>query len=242
MTTTTDSTAAAGTTAPVAKKKSPRGMFNQAQLRNLAKADTVATAAKKDAHKASIAARDISDAFVATFVDDIAAARAKANTAVDETMAAKAATKEEKDGDRKLIAGLKEVQKAVKQKYGRGNRAVLEAYFVGKKLNGSRPNLLQTSQSIIDKVATETLPGITAAKKTRLKAARQIWIDANTKQADARFAAYTARREFKTLLKSIDERRLAIQTAVDAEWPHTDAENAGTRKDFALPADRPMAQ
>lgn len=241
MINTTDSTAVASAPATTVRK-SPRGAFNQAQLRNLAKAEIVGTAAQKDAHKDGMEARDIADTFVTTFVDDISTARSKANAAVDDAMTAKAATKEEKETAYKLIAGLKEVQKAVKQKYGRGNRAVLEAYLVGKKLNGSRPNLLQTSQSIIDKAATDTLPGITPAKKTKLKTARQTWIDANTKQADARSASLTARAEFKTLLKSIDERRLAIQTAVDAEWPHTAAENAGTRKDFALPANRPMAQ
>ena len=168
-------------------------------------------------------------------------ARTKAHAAVDHTLAAKSATADETTAAYKLIAGLQEVQKAAKQKYGRKNRIALAAYLIGKKLNGSRPNLLQTSQSIVEKVTDDTLPGFTTAKIKAVNTLRTKWIEANGKQTDSRSASLTTRAELKTLLKSIDERRAAIQNAADAEWPHTDPENAGPRKDFVLPVNRPLA-
>ena len=42
------------------------------------------------------------------------------------------------------------------------------------------------------------------------------------------------------MLKSIDDRRVAIQLAADAEWPHTESEHAPIRKEFALATRRPM--
>jgi len=42
------------------------------------------------------------------------------------------------------------------------------------------------------------------------------------------------------MLTSIDDRRTAIQLAADAEWPHTDPENAATRKEFGLPPRKPV--
>jgi hypothetical protein len=44
----------------------------------------------------------------------------------------------------------------------------------------------------------------------------------------------TARAELKTMIKSIEDRRVAIQLAADAEWPHIDPENAAIRKEFGL--------
>ncbi|NOS72051.1 MAG: hypothetical protein HOP33_19265 [Verrucomicrobia bacterium] len=48
-----------------------------------------------------------------------------------------------------------------------------------------------------------------------------------------------ARAEFKTLLKGVSDKRVAIQLAADAEWPHTREENYGVRKEFVLPAKQP---
>ena len=73
-----------------------------------------------------------------------------------------------------------------------------------------------------------------------LKAARQAWVDKNAEQTTHTTAALTARAEIKTMLKSIEDRRLAIQLAADAEWPHTDEMHVGIRKEFALAGKRPM--
>ena len=58
-------------------------------------------------------------------------------------------------------------------------------------------------------------------------------------QAGAQSAALSARAEFKTLLKSVTDRRVAVQLAADAEWPHTEEACGGVRKEFALAAKRP---
>jgi hypothetical protein len=135
---------------------------------------------------------------------------------------------------------MQEVQKAAKQKYSRTNRIALDDYFVGKQLNGNRPNLLQTSQTIINKVAADTLPGINAAKKTRLRTLRQAWIDANAVKTDTHTFAQSARAELRTMIKSIADRQAAIQHAADAEWPHTDKEHAAIRKEFGLSPRTPL--
>jgi len=46
--------------------------------------------------------------------------------------------------------------------------------------------------------------------------------------------------EFKTLLKGVSGRRVAIQLAAAAEWPHTEEENYGVRKEFVLPLKQPV--
>ena len=135
---------------------------------------------------------------------------------------------------------MREIQKAAKQKYTRTNRISLRDYFIGKPLNGNRPSLMQTSQTLLDKATEETLPGITAAKIKALRTARQTWVDAHTAQSENRAMAITQRTELNSQLKSIEDRKVAIQLAADAEWPHMDEANAGIRTQFAIPTTRPV--
>jgi membrane-associated HD superfamily phosphohydrolase len=229
----TDNTAVA---APVTepKRKRTRGPLNQGHLRKLTKAEGIGQAAQNNGHAAVLAERDITAPFVAEFLDDTEEARTKAADAVMHGTSAKDATAKEDKAAHLLLAAMQEVQKAAKQKYARTNRIALGDFFIGRKLNGNRPNLLQTSQTIINKVAADTLPGITAAKKAKLKTLRQAWIDANATKSDSSTFAQTARAELKTMIKSIEDRRVAIQLAADAEWPHTEPEHAAIRKEFGL--------
>ena len=232
--------AASGVPPVAAKTKKTRGIVNQRQAQSLTKAEQAATAAKHPDNMPALTARDITPAVADALLADVDAAREKVAEAVVSTTARKNATAEEKKAAETLLAGLQEVQKAAKQKYSRTNRIALGDYFVGQHLNGNRANLLQTSQALLDKLGTDTLPGFTAAKKTKLKNARQAWVDRNDEQQVHATAALTARAEIKTMLKSIEDRRIAIQLAADAEWPHTDEVHVGIRKEFAMATKRPV--
>ena len=228
--------------APVAepKPKRTRGSLNKAHLRKLTKAEGVGQAAENTDHAAPLAAREIDAAFVTRFLSDTDDARTKAAAALQHSTATQSATAAEGKAAHTLLAGMQEVQKAAKQKYARTNRIALGDYFVGQKLNGNRPNLLQTSQTILNKLAADTLPGITTAKVKKLGTLRQGWIDANATQTESSTAAQRARAELKTMLKSIEDRQAAIQLAADAEWPHTDESNAALRKEFGLSPRQPL--
>src|SRR5258707_1231942 len=117
-----------------------------------------------------------------------------------------------------------------KQKSARTNRIALTDYFIGGSLNGSRPNLMQTSQTILDKVAVDALPGVTPAKIKTLKAARQTWIDANMTQTSNATAARTQRAELKTRLKYIEDRKQTIQLVADVKVLHSADPNAGLHR------------
>ena len=237
-----DNTDSVAVAAPVAqpKRKRSRGLLNKVHLRKLTKAETVAQSAQNADYSAPLAAREISADYVTELVNDTDEARGKAADAVRHSTAAQSATANEGTAGHTLVASLQEVQKAAKQKYARTNRIALTDYFVGKKLNGNRPNLLQTSQTILDNLGTDTLPGITAAKMKKLSTLRQGWITAKATQSDGISAAQRARAEFKTMLKSIEDRTVAIQLAADAEWPHTDEANAAVRKEFGLSPRKPF--
>lgn len=228
--------------APVAepKRKITRGLLNKVHLRKLTKAEGVAQAAQNPDYASALDAREITAEYVSDLVDDTNAARAKASEAVQFSTASRTATAEEFQAGHNLLAAMQEVQKAAKQKYARSNRLALADYFVGKKLNGNRPNLLQTSQSILSKLSSDSLPGITNAKVTKLKNLRASWIAVNSTQKDNVTAAQLARAELKTMLKLIEDRKVAIQLAADAEWPHTIENNAAVRREFGLSPSKPF--
>lgn len=238
--TVTTSATASGATPVAAKTNRKPGLVNQRQARLLARAEQAAAAAQHPDRVTSMTARGIPVELTEAVIGDVNAARDKVALIVSSTTARTMATAAEERSAEALLDGLREVQKAAKQKYARSNRLALADYFVGKHLNGNRPNLLQTSQAVLDKLAEDTLPGFAAAKIKKLKDARKAWVDANAEQLAHASAATTARAELRTMLKSIEDRRLEIQLAADAEWPHTDDEHAGIRREFAMAPKRPV--
>jgi hypothetical protein len=115
---------------------------------------------------------------------------------------------------------------------------MLKDYSVGARLNKNRPTLEQLSEAIIKKLAGDTLPGITPVKVTNLGTLRKAYMDANKAQGDAQADATGEREAVKAQVKSITDRRIQIQYAVDAEWPHTDRANRGIRRAFSCRSTR----
>src|ERR1041385_5849256 len=139
-----------GVTDPATETKTNKspGIVNQRFARLLTRAEFIGITAQKDDYASVLANREINDDDVSKYLASVDAARDKAAAALTSTTARRSATAAEKKAQRELEAGLHEVQKAAKQKYARTNRIALTDYFVGRKLNGNRANLLQSSQSI----------------------------------------------------------------------------------------------
>ena len=230
-------------TPPPAPKPTPKhdvGLFNKAQAKEMSKSGQIFAAAQKGARPAALAARDIGPDFVMQALADILAARAKSTEAVTDTTGTRTATVAEVTSAKKLMVGLQEAQAAAKQKYARTQPEKLQDYCVGKKLNESRPLLEQYSLGIISKLGEDTLPGMTPDKQTNLKVLRDAYISTNTGQTESQSDATTARKALEVMVKAITDKRIAAQYAADAEWPYTDKANAGIRREFFLPPDRPF--
>jgi len=236
-----ETTTSTGVTAPVTetKTKKSRSPINQAYLKELTKAETVVAAARNEDRTTALANRDIDDQVVTAAFTTVSNAREKAAEVILKNTAQREATAAHTNTGKALLKLLREVQTAAKQKYARTNRLALADYFVGRKLNGSQPNLAQTSQTIIEKLAGDKLPGFTPSRVKAVETARTNWVNSTEAQNAAATAATEVRDEFKTLLKSVNDSRVAIQLAADAEWPHSEEEHRGVRKEFALPVNQP---
>ena len=81
--------------APAPKVLAKRTGLNQAQLRELTKAEQIARAAQKQAHSAALEARKISAQLVTQLLLDVKAARESSAEAIHNTTDAQSATLEE---------------------------------------------------------------------------------------------------------------------------------------------------
>ena len=178
--------------APEPAPKHGRGLLNKAQSEELTKADQIGIAAQKADRPVTLAARDISSGFVTQALADITAARAKSTEAVTDTTGTRTASVAEDTSERSLIAAMQEVQTAAKQKYARTQPEKLQDYYVGRKLLGNRALLEQYSQGIINKLGSDTLPGITPAKIAALGTLRTAYISTNSAQTGSQSDATTA--------------------------------------------------
>ena len=215
-------------------------VFNQAQLAALSEADKICVAAQKPAYAGPLAVREITADEVTQLVADILTCRQTAAAATQSTTGKTVATSAMHDAETNLLTALHEVQAAARQKYARTNPTMMNDYMVGHRLNPNQATFKQSVQSIIKRLGTDTLPGITPAKaanlQTLLNTYTALMANPDSKQSDAT----TQRRQRDAQIASITDRRLTIQFAADAEWPYTVDTNAGIRSEFYLPASQPF--
>jgi len=221
-------------------KKRNRGTVNKAFIQALDKAEQIALAAQKTAYAAALTARAITSEFVTTLLNDIKAARNEIANAIQSTTTKSGATQLGGVAQANLVHALQEVQAAARQKYYAADPTKLADYFIGENLDENIPLLRQYTQSIIEKLGTDTLPGIPMEKATALGT---LLTDLNTaleSQGTAQSGATTTRTTVEDDVKNINARRMTLQFAADAQWPWHIKLNAAVRKEFQLPKDGPF--
>lgn len=209
---------------------------NQAILDELSKAETICLLAQRPAYSGPLAAREITAERVTAALLQIPLARAKSHAGTQATVSKEGITGVEEDKKTKLMAKLDEMQTAAKQKFGRTDRNRLQNYAIGNRIDTNRPLLEQMGQQIIDQAAADALPGITSTKIQAARDALKAYKDIDLDQSGAQAGATGARGTLKTMMKAITDFRIEVQLAADAEWPHSNPDNASIRTEFKLPA------
>ena len=221
--------------------------LNETQLASLTKTEEICrTALKADYLRELITLEDgeepgdddVSEAEIKAVLALCEAARGKSSAAVIATGQKVQSTAEEEKAEKALVALVREFQARARQKHFSKNPAALAEYGIGLNISNSRAVLEGWTQTIHDKTATDKLPKITETKRAALKAALQTYKDTQTGQTAAIGQASGARIDRDALVEQATERRLWLQFAADAEWPHTNPANTPIRREFQLPATR----
>ena len=249
------------TPAPTPKPTRDRSPINQEWIKELNDSEQIAAAAQKPAYAPTLAPwnstqgvcaesgagdstgraqGDIDAAKVTAFAKAVSDAQKLAGTATQKTTSKVGVTNREAELMGNLVELIQEVQKRAKQKYEAKNPTVLKDYAVGGKWYNTRAVLEQTATNILGKLATDTLPGIDAAKVAALQKALDDYRQVQTDQTGGQADATTDRANLEAAVKDIIVRRREIQFAADAAWPHTNKTNAGIRAEFKLPTDRAL--
>ena len=225
---------------PDPKKPAKKSFFNQAQLRALSTADDVCASAQKSDYATALAAREITPAFVTQLVADILACRGLAASATQSTTSKLSDTGGEHTANDNLMAAIHEIQAAARQKYARTNPVMMHDYMVSERINQNQATVKQAVESVITKLGKDTLPGITPAKVANLQPLLTAYMTAIANPSGDQSAAIKLRAQRDAALQSINDRRMTIQFAADAEWPFNVDANAGVRGEFDLPLHQPF--
>ena len=136
----------------------------------------------------------------------------------------------------------------------------LQNYFIGQRINPNEATLHQIAFSIAERLTPRTgadlataddkLPGITLAKINALRTLTDLPAAPASSSSSSLSSstsgivpeeAVTDRAQRDAMIRGINDRRMEIQFAADAEWPYTDPANATARRAFHLPRSRPYA-
>ena len=215
------------------------GALNYAQVLSLDVAAQIAVTARKPAYRAALLAREITDETLNALDEAIREGKKEQAIAVENDTGQRVSTSEEKLARKELLAGLREVQTAARQKWTRTQPAALKDYYIGENLpNMSRATLVQVAEGILLRLTTQTLPGITPEIVAALAAQRDAYVEANQTQLGFIAGAKARRESALSHLKTATDLRIEVQFAADAAYPFDNPKSASARTEFALPPER----
>jgi hypothetical protein len=240
-TTTTTPTAPAN---PPGTNPSP---LNEAQLTSLTKTEEICRAALKPEYLNALITLDegeqpgeddVSESAIKAVLTLCEAARGKGSDAVSATGFKQQSTAEEENAEKALVALVRVFQARARQKHFFTSPDTLATYGIGQNIDVSRSVLEGWAETVYNNTATDKLPKVTAAKRAELKQALDAYKASQTGQSGAIGEAGGHRIDRDALVNQATARRMWLQFAADAEWPHTDPANYPIRREFQLPANR----
>ena len=181
----------------------------------------------------------IAAAFLTTLLTDIKVVTEVGGEALGHTDSSEAATRDGLTAKKTLITDLRQMQSSGRQLHQHTNPEKMQAYLIGQNITTNRATLKTSAQTIINRTNAERGPGIDTSfivKTTNDLAALE---GKNAAQEDESIAAQNMRVDRESKVASIVQRGQTIKTAADRAWPYSNPANAGARRKFHLPENRP---
>jgi hypothetical protein len=223
-----------------------RGYFNKEQLDDIDLAAAILKSAR--VYPAEMAEQDITGEFLTGFAETIAEGRTRAAESGQQTDESRQATAAATQAGRALLAGLRKIQSAAKQKHqmlaADGDPSTnfpLDGYLIGIRIIATRSIFIQSATTLILRAKADQLPGLkTPEKIAAIELLLATYEEEKGDQTDAGKEKELARLGRDELIDLINIQRAAVQHAADAIWPHPDPNHGPIRKTFAIPLGRSM--
>lgn len=222
-------------------RKTP-GAISATYLNALQEAEAVAQAVKQPSYTAALAKSEVTVAHADALLARTETCRGHFTGAVDERGRKKSQTSVERAEEKVILRFIRQAQSAAQQKWADAANAeqYRANYYLGEQITVNRSNLATYSEGILQRLATDNLPGCDAEFIAAFTASRQRWQQANAAQSEAQALAATRYKAAKDELAEIQKERRRIQRAADFQFPMSNSNNAPARAAFLLPLTRPF--
>ena len=239
MTNTPAATPATPNPQPTKPKHAPSDL-SQADLATLTTAEQMGLNAQNGLYASLLLAEDpdLTDAWVAAFLQLIAATRGGQQTHKDDRAAVKGDTKAEAKIKNNLIELINEIRGRAKVTYAATAPEKLVLYSVGVDIRDSRKVLEAAADGIIEELKTDTVLKINPAKVAQLAPLTAAYKSANVTQSGDNVAAKNQQGTVKANVAQVVAGRQKIQVAANGAFAYTNPANAATRQLFGLPPNK----
>ena len=218
------------------------GAISAAYLKSLQEAESVTHAVQQAAYAPRLAKSGITSEIAQSLIERVETCRGDFTAAVELRERKKSLTGVEQAEGRVLTRFVRQAQSAARQKGADalGAQDYRANYYLGEQISVNRSNLAAYSQGILQRLATDELPGCDAEFIADFAASRQRWQEANAAQSEAQAQASERYQAAKETLEEIQKERRRIQRAAEFQFPASDSKSATARAAFLLPAHRPF--
>ena len=224
---------------PEPSVKPVKSALTKEQAAAVTEVELNAKAAQQAPYAGPLEPNGITTAFLTALLADIKVVKEVGGVALAHTDSSEVATRDGRTAKKTLVTDLRQMQSSGRQLHQHTNPEKMQDYLIGQKITVNRATLKTSAQVIINKTEAERGPGIDTEFIVKTTNDLAAFEGKNAAQEDESIAAQNMRVDRESKVASIVERGQTIKTAADRAWPYSNPANAGARRKFHLPENRP---
>ena len=221
--------------------------YDQAQLQTVKNSEAIARAAQKADYAPALAAEGLRETTTAALLQAAQDWRTLSREAITATDAKLAATGTGSLASTTLRQTLELIRSKARLKITQNptwtevqKTAFRRRYFVNEDLFANEATAGASIQTVITRATEDKLPGLTPQRLTEAQTALDAFTGKSGPQSDQQSLATQKRGARDAKFKDVMNLRHEIQYAADGAYPWWGEGNLGLRREFQLPAGRPL--
>ncbi len=221
----------------------PRVMTNSSltkrQIADVGEVELNAKAAQAPIYSGPMEVNGIEAAFLTALLTDIKVVKGVGGQALEHSGSSEVATRDGLTAKKTLVGDLRKMQSSGRQLHQHTDPERMQEYLIGQDIVANRDTLKTSAETIINKTNAERGPGVDTNFIVKTTNDLATFEGKNAAQENESIAAQDMRADRESKVASIVQRGQTIKTAADRAWPYTNPANAGARRKFHLPENRP---
>lgn len=209
------------------------------QIADVGEVELNAKAAQAPIYSGPMEVNGIEAAFLTALLTDIKVVKGVGGQALEHSGSSEVATRDGLTAKKTLVGDLRKMQSSGRQLHQHTDPERMQEYLIGQDIVANRDTLKTSAETIINKTNAERGPGVDTNFIVKTTNDLATFEGKNAAQENESIAAQDMRADRESKVASIVQRGQTIKTAADRAWPYTNPANAGARRKFHLPENRP---